>query len=66
MPAYSVFTDATLGALAERAPGTAEEMAQIPGIGPLKVQRHGEDVLAILAGFAAAAPAESASPQVKK
>ncbi|MCL6421985.1 ATP-dependent DNA helicase UvrD2 [Brachybacterium sp. JHP9] len=66
VPAYSVFTDATLGALAERAPSTAEEMAQIPGIGPLKVQRHGEEVLAILAGFAAAAPAESASPQVKK
>ena len=37
VPAYVVFTDATLAALAERKPTSSAELAAIPGIGRLTV-----------------------------
>ncbi|MFE4024236.1 HRDC domain-containing protein, partial [Streptomyces sp. NPDC059101] len=49
-PAYCVFTDKTLMALAEVVPATAEELAVIPGVGRRKLDRFGSDVLAICAG----------------
>jgi DNA helicase-2/ATP-dependent DNA helicase PcrA len=52
VPAFVVFTDATLTALAERRPGSAEELAAIAGIGPRKLGLYGPDVLAIVAGTA--------------
>lgn len=51
VPAYVVFTDATLRAIAQRQPATAQELVQIPGIGPVKIEEFGEDVLAIVANF---------------
>lgn len=48
-PAYTVFTDATLTALAERLPRTDEELLAIPGIGPTKLEKHGRAVLEVLA-----------------
>jgi DNA helicase-2/ATP-dependent DNA helicase PcrA len=49
MPAFVVFTDATLMALAEAMPRTEREFLAIPGIGRSKLQRYGEDVLSVLA-----------------
>ena len=46
VPAYVVFTDATLVALAERQPTRREELFAIAGIGPRKVGLYGEAVLA--------------------
>jgi DNA helicase-2/ATP-dependent DNA helicase PcrA len=53
VPAFVVFTDATLTALAERRPANAEELAAIAGIGPRKLSLYGPDVLAIVAGATA-------------
>ncbi|MFK0289443.1 ATP-dependent DNA helicase UvrD2 [Streptomyces sp. NPDC090442] len=49
-PAYCVFTDKTLMAIAETVPASAEELAVIPGVGRRKLDRFGTDVLAICAG----------------
>ncbi|WP_089019112.1 ATP-dependent DNA helicase UvrD2 [Micromonospora coriariae] len=50
VPAYVVFTDATLVALAERRPGRPEELIAIAGIGPRKLGLYGESVLALVGG----------------
>ncbi len=50
VPAYVVFTDATLTALAERKPGRTEDLVAIAGIGPRKVGLYGDTVLALVAG----------------
>ena len=58
VPAYVVFTDATLTAIAERTPSSAGELATISGVGARKLERYGADVLAILGG---ADPVETAA-----
>jgi DNA helicase-2/ATP-dependent DNA helicase PcrA len=50
VPAYVVFTDATLAALAERKPTTDAELAMIGGIGPRKLAQFGPAVLALVRG----------------
>jgi DNA helicase II / ATP-dependent DNA helicase PcrA len=50
VPAYVVFTDATLTAIAEKCPASPVELARISGVGALKLERYGADVLAILSG----------------
>ncbi|MCW3814900.1 ATP-dependent DNA helicase UvrD2 [Micromonospora sp. DR5-3] len=50
VPAYVVFTDATLTALAERRPGRSEELIAIAGIGPRKLGLYGDTVLALVGG----------------
>ncbi|MHB1472691.1 MAG: ATP-dependent DNA helicase UvrD2 [Dermatophilaceae bacterium] len=50
VPAYVVFTDATLTAIAEKTPATAGQLAVISGVGARKLDRYGSDVLAILGG----------------
>jgi DNA helicase-2/ATP-dependent DNA helicase PcrA len=50
VPAYVVFTDATLAALAERRPSRTEELAGIAGIGPRKLGLYGDAVLALISG----------------
>jgi DNA helicase-2/ATP-dependent DNA helicase PcrA len=52
VPAYVVFTDATLTALAERRPGRTEELIEIAGIGPRKLSLYGDAVLALVGGAA--------------
>ncbi|GIH12725.1 DNA helicase [Rugosimonospora africana] len=52
VPAYVVFTDATLTALAERRPDRTEELISIAGIGPRKVGLYGDAVLALVNGVA--------------
>ncbi|MFD5571579.1 ATP-dependent DNA helicase UvrD2 [Streptomyces cadmiisoli] len=49
-PAFCVFTDKTLIAIAEAAPDDEGELARIPGVGVRKFKRYGTDVLAICAG----------------
>ena len=50
VPAYVVFTDLTLGALAERRPSTREQLLDVPGIGPAKLELYGEVLLALISG----------------
>jgi ATP-dependent DNA helicase RecQ len=45
VPAYVVFSDATLLEMAARKPTTSGELAQISGVGPTKLSRYGEDFL---------------------
>jgi DNA helicase-2/ATP-dependent DNA helicase PcrA len=49
VPAYVVFHNSTLEEIAERAPRTLAELATVPGVGPTKLDRYGEEVLAALA-----------------
>ncbi|WP_066295662.1 ATP-dependent DNA helicase UvrD2 [Arthrobacter luteolus] len=49
IPAFVVFTDATLVAIAEDKPPTLNRLATLPGVGPSKLERYGEAVLAVLA-----------------
>ncbi|MEU6118507.1 ATP-dependent DNA helicase UvrD2 [Streptomyces sp. NPDC047117] len=49
-PAFCVFTDKTLMAIAEAVPGTEQELAGIPGVVRRKLGRFGADVLALCAG----------------
>lgn len=48
LPAYLVATDATLQAIAEQRPTTLDALAEIPGIGPRKIDDYGEDLLDIV------------------
>jgi DNA helicase-2/ATP-dependent DNA helicase PcrA len=50
VPAYVVFTDATLTAIAEREPTSEAELAQISGVGVRKLGLYGEQVLALIGG----------------
>ncbi|MFD3760948.1 ATP-dependent DNA helicase UvrD2 [Streptomyces sp. NPDC058622] len=50
LPAYCVFTDRTLMAIAEAAPSEGGELSMISGVGARKLDRYGADVLAICAG----------------
>ncbi|MGN6753849.1 MAG: ATP-dependent DNA helicase UvrD2 [Intrasporangium sp.] len=50
VPAYVVFTDATLTAIAEREPGSEAELAAISGVGARKLDQYGADVLALVSG----------------
>ena len=49
LPAYCVFTDATLVAIAEMRPADTRALVTIPGIGQTKATRYGGDVLALCA-----------------
>lgn len=49
VPAFVVFTDATLQLIAEVRPTTEPELLRISGIGRSKLEKYGDDVLALLA-----------------
>ncbi|MFI1373127.1 ATP-dependent DNA helicase UvrD2 [Streptomyces longwoodensis] len=49
-PAFCVFTDKTLMAIAETVPEEPGDLARIPGVGVRKLNRYGTDVLALCAG----------------
>ncbi|MHA7292826.1 ATP-dependent DNA helicase UvrD2 [Arthrobacter sp. HLT1-21] len=49
VPAFVVFTDATLVAIAEARPTTIEKLGGLAGIGPSKLEKYGESVLSIIA-----------------
>jgi len=68
VPAYIVFSDKTLRAMAEARPSTPHELLSVSGVGPLKLERYGEAFLEAMsqaptnsAGAAERAPANPAA-----
>jgi DNA helicase II / ATP-dependent DNA helicase PcrA len=61
VPAFVVFTDATLTAIAELEPADRAALATISGVGLRKLEQYGDDVLAILGGADLEVLLESAS-----
>jgi ATP-dependent DNA helicase RecQ len=49
VPAYVVLHDATLDELAVRRPRSQGELAAVKGLGPTKLERYGDELLALLA-----------------
>ncbi|WTR19032.1 ATP-dependent DNA helicase UvrD2 [Streptomyces sp. NBC_00138] len=58
-PAYCVFTDKTLLAIAEVRPSGEGELTSIAGVGARKLDKFGADVLALCAGEEPGAPVEA-------
>ncbi|MCU1675537.1 MAG: UvrD/REP helicase [Frankiales bacterium] len=50
VPAFVIFTDVTLLAIAEQRPATTNQLACIKGVGARKLELYGEDVLTLLKG----------------
>ena len=50
VPAFVVFTDATLQLIAEYRPSDERGLLKISGVGASKLAKYGDDVLAVLAG----------------
>ena len=50
LPAYVIFHDATLAAIAQRAPQSREDLQGISGIGAKKLEAYGDEVLRVVAG----------------
>ncbi len=48
VPAYVVFTDVTLIAIAEQRPQDLDALAEIPGVGPKKLAEHGDAVIGLV------------------
>ncbi len=49
VPAFVVFTDATLMAITEQKPRTVEKLHAIPGVGRVKLERYADAVLGVIA-----------------
>jgi DNA helicase-2/ATP-dependent DNA helicase PcrA len=54
VPAFVIFTDATLQLIAEHVPVDDKGLRAISGVGPSKIAKYGEEVLALVAGAGAA------------
>ncbi|CUH87028.1 ATP-dependent DNA helicase RecQ [Phaeobacter sp. CECT 5382] len=50
VPAYVVFNDKTLIEMAETRPETLDQMARIGGVGAKKLERYGDEFLAVITG----------------
>jgi DNA helicase-2/ATP-dependent DNA helicase PcrA len=61
-PAYCVFTDKTLLAIAENVPGDEAALSRVAGVGARKLERFGADVLALCAGVLDGIPDSGESP----
>jgi DNA helicase-2/ATP-dependent DNA helicase PcrA len=48
-PAYTVFDDKTLAAIAQRLPASLDELARVKGVGPAKLEQYGDTVLGVIA-----------------
>jgi DNA helicase-2/ATP-dependent DNA helicase PcrA len=57
LPAYCVFTDATLTAIAEARPADRSALAAIPGVGSTKLERYADEVLALITASGSATEA---------
>jgi hypothetical protein len=53
VPAYVICHDATLAAIAEARPASGDELMQVNGMGPAKLQRYGLQILAEVRAHAA-------------
>jgi ATP-dependent DNA helicase UvrD/PcrA len=47
-PAYVIFHNSTLAEIVRRAPRTRQELAEVPGVGPAKLERYGDEVLSVI------------------
>ncbi|HEX3393446.1 MAG TPA: ATP-dependent DNA helicase UvrD2 [Acidimicrobiales bacterium] len=54
VPAFVVLHDATLAVVAEARPGDRHALLALPGMGPVKAERYGEALLAVVANSGAA------------
>ena len=61
LPAYVIFHDATLAAIAERAPQSLADLQHISGLGTRKLEAYGAAVLAVITG---ASRARTVAPAV--
>ncbi len=50
VPAYVVLNDRELVGIAERSPTTLSALASCPGIGSIRLERYGDEILAVLEG----------------
>ncbi|HZQ84157.1 MAG TPA: ATP-dependent DNA helicase UvrD2, partial [Acidimicrobiales bacterium] len=48
VPAYVIFHDATLAAVAQARPRTRAELLALPGLGPVKAERYGDAILEVV------------------
>jgi DNA helicase-2/ATP-dependent DNA helicase PcrA len=48
VPPYVVFHNTVLAAIADARPRSRDELAEISGVGPAKLERYGDDVLEVL------------------
>jgi ATP-dependent DNA helicase RecQ len=53
LPAYIIFSNATLQELAQRNPGTLDEVATVNGVGAKKLEAYGEELLRVLSSVGA-------------
>ncbi len=49
VPAFVVFNDRTLEAIVSARPSSPEDLLEVPGIGPAKLEAYGDDLLDLLA-----------------
>ena len=57
VPAYVIYPDRTLLAIAAARPSSAPELLAIPGVGPAKLEKYGPDLLRLISETPPGAPA---------
>jgi superfamily II DNA helicase RecQ len=62
VPAYVVATNACLDEVCRRLPSDAGELAEVPGMGPARVERYGDDLLELVRAGARAGPSRPLCP----
>ena len=50
VPPYVIFHDSTLRGMLERRPSSREEFLSLSGVGEKKLERYGDEFLAVIAG----------------
>jgi ATP-dependent DNA helicase RecQ len=56
VPAYVVATNACLDEVCRRMPADEEELADVPGMGPARIERYGQDLLELVRAGVSAGP----------
>jgi ATP-dependent DNA helicase RecQ len=51
VPSFTIFTNATLRAMAAHPPQSTQEMAQLPGVGPVKLAKYGDLFMKSIADY---------------
>jgi DNA helicase-2/ATP-dependent DNA helicase PcrA len=60
-PAYVVFDDKTLAAIARALPDSLADLAAVKGVGPTKLEQYGDDVLGVVAAVTVRFPPDETS-----
>jgi superfamily II DNA helicase RecQ len=47
--AFIIFHDSTIEAIAERRPRSIAELRRVPGVGPTKLDRYGDEIIGVIA-----------------